>query len=42
MLALNQERVASTAPPFLAARGITKSYGGAQALKGVSITIQAG
>ena len=30
------------APPFLAARGITKSFGGAKALKGVSLDIMPG
>lgn len=42
MLASKLERVASITPPFLVARGISKAYGGAQALKGVSLTLQAG
>jgi ribose transport system ATP-binding protein/rhamnose transport system ATP-binding protein len=42
MLASNPEKEASTTPPFLVARGIFKAYGGAQALKGVSLTIDAG
>jgi len=33
---------AATAPPFVAAREITKSFGGAQALKGVSLDIVPG
>ena len=33
---------AQTAPPFVVARDITKSFGGAQALKGVSLDIVAG
>ncbi|MFC3073543.1 sugar ABC transporter ATP-binding protein [Shinella pollutisoli] len=42
MLASNPEKEASSTPPFLAVRGIRKSYGGAQALKGVSLTLEAG
>ncbi|MDB5524940.1 MAG: hypothetical protein JWM58_2703 [Rhizobium sp.] len=42
MLASNPEKEASTTPPFLVARGIRKTYGGAQALKGVSLTLEAG
>jgi ribose transport system ATP-binding protein/rhamnose transport system ATP-binding protein len=42
MLASKLEREASITPPFLVARGIRKAYGGAQALKGVSLTLQAG
>jgi ribose transport system ATP-binding protein/rhamnose transport system ATP-binding protein len=47
MLASNPEKEASTTPPFLVApflvaRGIRKSYGGAHALKGVSLTLDAG
>ena len=33
---------ATKAPPFVAARNITKNFGGAQALKGVSLDIVAG
>ncbi|MGV3553387.1 sugar ABC transporter ATP-binding protein [Rhizobium sp.] len=41
MLASNPEREASTTtPPFLAARDIRKAYGGVQALKGVSLTLE--
>jgi ribose transport system ATP-binding protein len=42
MLASNPEREASTTPPFLIARDIRKAYGGVQALKGVSLTLEAG
>jgi ribose transport system ATP-binding protein/rhamnose transport system ATP-binding protein len=42
MLASNPEREASVTPPFLVARGVRKAYGGAQALKGVSLTLRAG
>ena len=42
MLASNPEKEVSTAPPFLAARGIRKAYGGVQALKGVSLMREAG
>ena len=42
MLASNPEKEASTTPPFLAARDIRKAYGGVQALKGVSLTLEAG
>jgi ribose transport system ATP-binding protein/rhamnose transport system ATP-binding protein len=47
MLASNPEKEASTTPPFLVApflvaKGIAKSYGGAHALKGVSLTLDAG
>ena len=42
MLASNPEREASTTPPFLVARDIRKAYGGVQALKGVSLTLEAG
>jgi ribose transport system ATP-binding protein len=42
MLASNPEKKASITPPFLVARGVRKAYGGAQALKGVSLTLRAG
>jgi ribose transport system ATP-binding protein/rhamnose transport system ATP-binding protein len=42
MLASNPEKEASTTPPFLVVNGIRKAYGGAQALKGVSLTLDAG
>jgi ribose transport system ATP-binding protein/rhamnose transport system ATP-binding protein len=42
MLASNPGTEASTTPPFLAARDIRKAYGGVQALKGVSLTLEAG
>lgn len=42
MLASNPEKEASIAPPFLVARGIRKTYGGVQALKGVSLKLEAG
>lgn len=42
MLASNPERETSTTPPFLAARDIRKAYGGVHALKGVSLTLEAG
>lgn len=42
MLASNPEKEASVTPPFLVARGVRKAYGGAQALKGVSLTLRAG
>ena len=42
MLASNPETEASVTPPFLAARGIAKAYGGVRALKGVSLTLEAG
>jgi ribose transport system ATP-binding protein/rhamnose transport system ATP-binding protein len=42
MLASNPEKEVSTTPPFLVARGIRKTYGGVQALKGASLTLQAG
>jgi ribose transport system ATP-binding protein/rhamnose transport system ATP-binding protein len=42
MLASNPEKGVSTAPPFLLARGIRKTYGGVQALKGVSLSLEAG
>jgi len=42
MLASNPETEASTTPPFLAAHDIRKTYGGVQALKGVSLTLDAG
>ena len=42
MLASNPETEASLTPPFLAARGIAKAYGGVKALKGVSLTLDAG
>jgi ribose transport system ATP-binding protein len=42
MLASNPEREASTTPSFLTARDIRKAYGGVQALKGVSLTLEAG
>ncbi|MBB4440156.1 MULTISPECIES: sugar ABC transporter ATP-binding protein [Rhizobium] len=42
MLASNPEKEASITPPFLVARGVRKAYGGAQALKGVSMTLRAG
>ncbi len=42
MLASNPEKEASATPPFLVARGVRKAYGGAQALKGVSLTLRAG
>ena len=42
MLASNPEKEASTTPPFLAAREIRKAYGGVQALKGVSLALEAG
>jgi ribose transport system ATP-binding protein/rhamnose transport system ATP-binding protein len=42
MLASNSDKVASMTPPFLAARDIRKAYGGVQALKGVSLTLEAG
>lgn len=42
MLASNPETEVSTTPPFLAARDIRKAYGGVQALKGVSLTLEAG
>lgn len=42
MLASNREKEAPTAPPFLVARDIRKAYGGAKALKGVSLTLRAG
>jgi ribose transport system ATP-binding protein len=42
MLASNPGTEASTTPPFLAARDIRKAYGGVQALRGVSLTLDAG
>ncbi|TCR87786.1 sugar ABC transporter ATP-binding protein [Rhizobium sp. BK376] len=42
MLASNPEKEASVTPPLLVAHGIRKAYGGAQALKGVSLTLRAG
>jgi ribose transport system ATP-binding protein/rhamnose transport system ATP-binding protein len=42
MLASHPETAASVTPPFLAARGIAKAYGGVKALKGVSLTLDAG
>jgi ribose transport system ATP-binding protein/rhamnose transport system ATP-binding protein len=42
MLASNPQKEASMTPPFLVARGVQKAYGGAQALKGVSLTLRAG
>ncbi|MBB1251454.1 sugar ABC transporter ATP-binding protein [Rhizobium sp. G21] len=42
MLASTSETKAPQAPPFLAARGIAKAYGGVKALKGVSLTVGAG
>jgi ribose transport system ATP-binding protein len=38
----NPEREASATPPFLAVSNIRKAYGGVQALKGVSLTLEAG
>ena len=42
MLASNPEKEVSATPPFLAVRGIRKTYGGVEALKGVSLTLAAG
>jgi ribose transport system ATP-binding protein/rhamnose transport system ATP-binding protein len=42
MLVFSPEKGSSTTSPFLAAQGIRKSYGGAHALKGVSLTLDAG
>jgi len=42
MLASNPETEASRTPPFLAARDIRKAYGGVQALRGVSLTLDTG
>lgn len=41
-LASNSEWEASTTPPFLVARDVRKAYGGVQALRGVSLTLEAG
>jgi ribose transport system ATP-binding protein len=42
MTEISDEGGALRAPPFVAVRAIRKAYGGAQALKGVSLTILAG
>ena len=42
MLASNPEKEASVTPPFLVARDVRKTYGGVQALRGVSLTLRAG
>ncbi|XAZ26110.1 sugar ABC transporter ATP-binding protein (plasmid) [Sinorhizobium sp. B11] len=42
MLASNPEKEASLTPPFLVARDVRKTYGGVQALRGVSLTLRAG
>ena len=42
MLASNPEKEASVTPSFLVARDVRKTYGGVQALRGVSLTLRAG